>query len=130
MIQFLKVFAIAFAVFMVIDFIWLVFIARKLYDRELGDLKKDKVNWPAAIIFYVLYIIGLAFFVLLPAIDRQSLTYALGGGALFGLVAYATYDLTNLATLRGFPLKITIIDLCWGTFVTALTSLLAYIILK
>ncbi|MFO7611792.1 MAG: DUF2177 family protein [Clostridia bacterium] len=130
MIQFLKVFAVAFAVFMAIDFVWLVFIARKLYDKELGALKKEKVNWPAAIIFYVLYIIGLAFFVLVPAIDKQSFIYALGGGALFGLVAYATYDLTNLATLKGFPLKITIIDLCWGTFVTGFTSMLAYIILK
>lgn len=125
---FLKLAVIAFLVFLVIDFVWLVFISRKLYDRELKAIKKEKINWVAAGIFYVIYIIGIVFFVISPAVEKGSFLYALGGGALFGLVAYSTYDLTNLATMKGFPLKITIIDLIWGTFVTAAVSVLTYII--
>lgn len=121
-------FAVAFGVFLVLDFIWLVFVSRKLYDRELKDIKKEKINWPAAIIFYILYIIGVVFFVIVPAVSKGSTGYAFGAGALFGLIAYATYDLTNLATMKGFPLKITVVDLIWGTFVTMMVSGLTYII--
>jgi len=130
MLDFLKMAGIAFGVFLIIDFIWLVFISRKLYDRELKHIKKEKINWLAAIIFYVIYIIGVVFFVVEPAIDKASLSYAVYGGALFGLVAYSTYDLTNLATMKGFPLKITIIDLIWGTFVTAAVSVLTFLLVK
>ncbi|MBN1624752.1 MAG: DUF2177 family protein [Clostridia bacterium] len=122
-------FLVAFGVFMVIDFIWLVFVAAKLYNKELGALKKKKVNWPAAILFYILYIIGLVFFVLNPALAEKGIGFAAYGGALFGLVAYATYDLTNLATLEGFPTKIAIIDLIWGTCVTCATAVLSFLIL-
>ena len=128
MLEFLKYAAIAFGIFMVIDFIWLIFIAKKLYDRELKEIKKEKINWPAAIIFYVIYIVGVVFFVVSPAVEKGELVYALYAGALFGLVAYATYDLTNLATMKGFPLKITIIDLIWGTFVTTAVSALTYLV--
>ncbi len=126
--EFFKLAVIAFFVFLVIDFIWLVFISRKLYDRELKAIKKEKINWTAAGIFYVIYIIGIVFFVIAPAVEKASISYAIFGGALFGLVAYSTYDLTNLATMKGFPLKITIIDLIWGTFVTAAVSGLTYLI--
>lgn len=126
--EFLKLAAIAFLVFLVIDAVWLIFISRKLYDRELKEIKKEKISWPAAVIFYVIYIIGITFFVIQPAVEKESVLYAMGAGALFGLVAYATYDLTNLATMKGFPLKITIIDLIWGTFVTAAVAVLTYII--
>ncbi len=129
MFEFLLQFAVAFIVFMVIDFIWLAFVASKLYNKELGNLKKKKINWPAAMVFYVLYIIGLVFFVLNPAIAEKGLGFAAYGGALFGLVAYATYDLTNLATLEGFPAKIAVIDLIWGTFVTCVTAVVAFLIL-
>ncbi len=124
--EFLKLAVIAFFVFLVIDFIWLIFISRKLYDRELKAIKKEKINWTAAGIFYVIYIIGIVFFVIAPAVEKASISYAIFGGALFGLVAYSTYDLTNLATMKGFPLKITIIDLIWGTFVTAAVSVITY----
>lgn len=99
-----------------------------MYDRELKEIKKEKINWPAAIIFYVIYIVGVVFFVVSPAVEKGELVYALYAGALFGLVAYATYDLTNLATMKGFPLKITIIDLIWGTFVTTAVSALTYLV--
>lgn len=121
---------VAFIVFLIIDFVWLIFISRKLYDRELKDIKKEKIIWPAAIIFYIIYIVGVVFFVVVPALDKGSFWYAFYGGALFGLVAYSTYDLTNLATMKGFPLKITIIDLIWGTFVTSSVSILTYLIVK
>jgi len=126
--EFLKLAVIAFFVFLVIDFIWLIFISRKLYDRELKAIKKEKINWTAAGIFYVIYILGIVFFVISPAVEKASISYAIFGGALFGLVAYSTYDLTNLATMKGFPLKITIIDMIWGTFVTAAVSVLTYLI--
>lgn len=126
----IRIFIIAFVVFMAIDFIWLGFISKNLYNRELGPIKKDKINWTAAIVFYVMYIAGLSFFVISPALDRNSLVYSIYAGAIFGLVAYATYDLTNLATMKGFKLKITVIDLAWGTFVTSATSFLSYLILS
>lgn len=122
-------FLVAFVVFMVIDFFWLAFVAKNLYNKELGALKKKKINWAAAIVFYVLYIIGLVFFVVNPALEGKGIGYAALGGALFGLVAYATYDLTNLSTLEGFPAKIAAIDLVWGTFVTCATSVISYLIL-
>ena len=78
-------------------------------------LKKD-VNWAAAIIFYLLFIAGLVLFVLIPAVDKDSLLHVMIYGALFGLLTYATYDLTNLATLKDWPVKITLVDLAWGTF--------------
>lgn len=130
MLEFLKYAAVALAVFLVIDFVWLIFIAKKLYDRELKEIKKEKINWAAAIIFYLIYIVGVVFFVIAPAVDKGSIGYALYAGALFGLVAYATYDLTNLATMKGFPLKITIIDLIWGTFVTTAVSVITFLFVK
>lgn len=121
----IKIFIAAFVVFMAIDFIWLGLISKNLYNMELGPIKKDKINWTTAIIFYVMYIAGLSFFVIAPALDKGSFVYSLYAGAIFGLVAYATYDLTNLAAIKGFKLKITVIDLIWGTFLTSATSVLS-----
>jgi len=129
MIDYLVQFLVAFAVFMVIDLIWLGFIAKKLYKKELGHLRKEKINWTAAVVFYLMYIAGLVFFVINPALTGEGLGYAALGGALFGLVAYATYDLTNLATMKGFPSKIAVIDLIWGTCVTCSTAVLSFLIL-
>jgi uncharacterized membrane protein len=130
MTDFLITAAVAFGIFIVIDFIWLILIAKKLYDRELKDIKKKRINWAAAVIFYIIYIAGVAFFVIMPAMEKGSIAFAVYAGAFFGLVAYATYDLTNLATMKGFPLKITIIDLIWGSFVTTAVSVLTYLILS
>lgn len=126
--QFVKVYALTFVIFFLVDIVWLGVISKKLYKQYLGHLMAPTVNWPAAIIFYFLFIAGLVFFVLLPAIDKGSLTYAIAAGAFFGLVAYGTYDLTNLATLRDWPLTITVIDLIWGTFLNAATSGITYFI--
>ncbi|NLA71936.1 MAG: DUF2177 family protein [Clostridiaceae bacterium] len=119
--QFAKNYLIAFVVFAVLDLVWLLFISRKLTQSKIGHLMADKVNLPAAIIFYLLYIAALVFFVITPATEKSSVLYALGVGAFLGLVAYGTYDLTNLATLKGWPVSMTVIDLAWGTFVTGST---------
>ena len=106
-------------VFFAIDIVWLGFVAKDLYAKHLSHFMADNVNWTAAIIFYLLYIAGILVFAVYPAVEKNSFSYALIYGAFFGLVAYATYDLTNLATLKDWPVKIVIIDLIWGTVLTA-----------
>lgn len=125
---YLKVFIIGFIIFLAIDFLWLGLISNKLYTQELGDLMKKDVNYVAAIIFYVIFMIALTVFVIVPGIESKSIAKVLLLGALFGLASYATYDLTNYATLANFPLKIVIIDLIWGTSVSTITSLLTYLV--
>lgn len=127
---YLKIYAIAFIAFFAVDLIWLGVISKNLYSRYLGHLMTPNINWAAAIIFYLLYLVGLVFFVVVPALDKQSLVWAMLAGGLFGLVCYATYDLTNLATLKDWPATITYIDLVWGTFITATTSVITYWIVQ
>jgi uncharacterized membrane protein len=117
---FLLHFVVAMAVFAAIDFVWLGFVANKLYRQLLGKLLRDKFLVPAALVFYVLYILGLVVFALQPALTDGTLYSAVWRGGLFGLVCYATYDLTNLATLKRWPLKITLIDMVWGTVLSSL----------
>ncbi len=128
MLEFLKLFAIATGLFFAIDMVWLVVVANKFYTKKLGDLKAQKVNWVAAILFYVLFMAGLTYFAILPAVAAQSLGLAVLNGAFFGLVAYATYDLTNLATTKNWPLTVTIVDLIWGTTVSLLVTLFTVLI--
>lgn len=118
----LKIYLITAFVFFVFDIIWLGLISKQLYRNHLGHLMAPQVNWVAALIFYTLFIFGLIFFVINPAIEKGSLSYAILAGGFYGLIAYATYDLTNLATIKDWPLNITIIDLIWGTFLNAMTS--------
>jgi len=126
--QILKTYIITFLVFIVLDAIWLGFIAKKLYAEKLGYLMKSNVNWIAAVIFYLIFIAGLVFFVVSPSITKESLSYALKAGLFFGFVTYATYDLTNLATIKDWPLSITFIDLAWGSTLGLLTSTISYLI--
>lgn len=119
--MFIKNYLIALVIFSVIDLIWLLFIAKNLYREKIGHLMADKANFPAALIFYLLFIAAMVFFVITPALEKQSLLYALAAGAFFGLASYATYDLTNLATLKDWPVSITVIDLIWGSFITSST---------
>jgi uncharacterized membrane protein len=128
--MFLKLFFIALPVLFAIDIVWLVFVARKFYATHLGSLLKPDVNWFAAVIFYLIFIAGLVTFVISPAVEKQSLTNALIYGAFFGLVAYATYDLTNLATMKDFPLLVTIVDLAWGMVLSAAVSAITFLIAK
>jgi uncharacterized membrane protein len=126
--MFLKLFAIALPVFFVIDMTWLVVVAKKFYQEKIGFLMRPDINWLAAIIFYLLFITGLVLFVIQPAVEKHSWAHALIFGALFGLITYATYDLTNLATLKDWPLTVTIVDLIWGTVLASSISVITYLI--
>ncbi len=126
--MFIKLYAIALPVFFAIDMTWLGLIAKNLYSKQIGFLLKPDVNWLAAIIFYLIFIAGLVVFVIAPAVEQGSWSYALLYGALFGLVCYATYDLTNLAVAKDWPLFITIVDLAWGATLAASVSTIAYFI--
>ncbi|MDR4968193.1 MAG: DUF2177 family protein, partial [Acholeplasmataceae bacterium] len=128
MLTFLKLYGISFIIFFAIDLFWLGIVAKNLYQRYLGHLLRPDVNWVAAIVFYLLFIGGLVIFVLMPALDQGNIWKAVLLGALFGFITYATYDLTNLATLKDWPIQITIIDLVWGTFLGASTSTISYLI--
>jgi uncharacterized membrane protein len=125
--MFLKLFIIALPVFFVIDMVWLVLVAKKFYQEQIGFLMKPDINWFAAIIFYLLFIAGLIIFVISPAVEKHSWVHALLFGALFGLITYATYDLTNLATLKDWPLIVTVVDLIWGTVLASAISLITYL---
>lgn len=126
--MFIKIYAIALPVFFVIDLIWIGLVAKKFYHDQIGFLMKPDINWTAAIIFYLLFIIGLVLFVIMPAVEKGSWSHALLFGALFGLVTYATYDLTNLALTKDWPLLVTIVDLVWGTVLAASVSVVTFFI--
>ena len=117
-------------VFFAVDMAWLGLIAKGLYKKYLGSFLSDKVNWPAAIIFYLLFIIGIFYFAILPAVEKNSLAKAIISGALFGFFTYATYDLTNLATLKDWPLPIVFLDLIWGAVLTGIVSTAGFYIVK
>jgi len=121
----LKLFALTFVAFIGIDFLWLTKVAPNLYKEQIGHLMAAKPNLGAAGTFYVLYIIGLVVFIVQPAVSKESIAFAATRGALFGLVAYATFDLTSMAVLKDWPLKITVIDLIWGSVLTASVCALA-----
>jgi uncharacterized membrane protein len=123
-------FLVAFAVFMVIDLIWLGVIAAPFYRNQIGFLMAKNVNWAAAVLFYIIFIVGMVVFVIQPALTAQSITSAILLGALFGLVTYATYDLTNLATLEGWPLTLVVVDIIWGTTLSVLMSTITYILMN
>ena len=117
-------------VFFAVDMTWLGLIAKDLYKKYLGSFLSDKVNWPAAMIFYLLFIIGIFYFAILPAVEKNSLAKAIISGALFGFFTYATYDLTNLATLKDWPLPIVFIDIIWGAVLTGIVSTAGFFIVK
>lgn len=126
--MFLKLYAIALPVFFAIDMIWLGLVAKDFYRGQIGSLMKSDINWTAAISFYLLFIVGLVVFVITPAVEKGSWTYALVFGAFFGLITYATYDLTNLATLKDWPILVTLVDLAWGAVLAASVSVVTYLI--
>jgi uncharacterized membrane protein len=123
-------YVLTFAVFFIIDMAWLGFIAKDLYKKYLGDFLSEQVNWTAAFIFYLLFVVGVFIFAILPSVEKNSLTSAIILGALFGFFTYATYDLTNLATLKGWPLNIVFIDILWGSLLTGMVSTAGFYIVK
>lgn len=123
-------YVLTFIVFFIIDMAWLGFIAKDLYKKYLGNLLSEQVNWTAAIVFYLLFIIGIFIFAILPSVEKGSLSSAIVLGALFGFFTYATYDLTNLATLKGWPTTIVYIDIVWGSVLTAIVSTAGFFIVN
>ncbi len=126
--MFIKLYIIALPVFFIIDMIWLGLIAKNFIREQIGFLMKTNLNWFAAIIFYLLFIAGLVVFVLSPSFEKKDWLNALYLGALFGLFTYSTYDLTNLATIKDWPLLVTIVDIIWGMVLSASVSLISYFI--
>ena len=125
----IKQYLVALITFLMIDGIWLTVVAKNFYAKHLGFLMSKTPNLLAAGIFYLIYILTLVILIINPAIQKGSLMSAILTGALFGLCAYATYDLTNLATIKDWPLIVTIVDLIWGTFVSASVAGISYWIL-
>lgn len=117
-------------VFFALDFVWLSLATSRIYRPLLGDLLSDSPNLPVAGGFYLLYVVGVVVFAVLPSAAAGSWLMALGLGALLGLVAYGTYDFTNLATIRDWPALVTVIDLAWGTAVTAVVALAGYMAVR
>jgi uncharacterized membrane protein len=126
MAYYLKLYLATLVAFLVIDMLWLGLVARTFYRNYLGFLMAPSPNWLAAIIFYLLFVVGIVVFVVVPGLEASSLKTTLLRAALFGLVAYATYDLTNLATVKDWPLIVTVVDLIWGTVVSVVVSLAGY----
>jgi len=123
-------YAVAAAVFGVLDFVWLGTVARPLYDSQMGDLLAVKPNVAAALAFYVIYVFGITWFATRPALAEESSRRALISGGVLGFVAYATWDLTSLAVIEGFPASIVAVDMAWGTVATALTAVATYAVCR
>jgi uncharacterized membrane protein len=117
-------------VFFIIDILWLGLISKNLYQEKIGQLLKEDVNWTAAILFYLFFIVGMLFFVIYPALVKRSWKYALFVGIFFGMTTYATYDMTNLATMKDWSVLITVVDILWGSFLCGATSLIVYSIMS
>jgi uncharacterized membrane protein len=122
----LSIYAVTLPIFFAIDLVWLGVVAKNFYRQHLGHLLSPQVNWTAAILFYLVFIAGIVFFAVRPALEVNSPLRALTYGALFGFLTYATYDLTNQATLRDWPVLVTVVDLAWGAVLSASVAYLSY----
>lgn len=110
-----KLYLLTVPVFFLIDIVWLGWLGRGFYKKQIGFILSDRINWWAAATFYLLYIAGILIFAVVPALEEGTLARAMWRGALFGFFTYATYDLTNMATIEGWPLPMVIVDILWGT---------------
>lgn len=116
--------------FLAIDLLWLGVVAKNFYQKHLGPFFSDSVNWTAALIFYFLFLLGTMIFAVYPAVAQNSLLRAIVFGMLFGLFTYATYDLTNLATLKHWPVPIVIVDILWGMVLCGSVSVVGFGVAK
>ncbi len=124
--EFVKLYFVTVPVFFLIDMLWLGVIAKKFYQKKLGFLLSPQVNWTAAIIFYLLFIIGIIIFAVTPGLEADSIRKTMLMGALFGFFTYATYDLSNFATIKDWPLIVTFVDIVWGTTLSTLVATASY----
>jgi len=123
-------YAVALGVLAVIDGLWLGVVAREFYKSQLGNMLQDKPIWSVAILFYLVHAAGVAVFAVPPSVTAGTWTSALLYGALFGFCVYGAYDFTNLATLRGWPWTVSVVDLAWGTAATAIATVIAFLVVK
>ena len=124
--QFATAYIAALVAFLAIDFVWLKYVALKFYQSNIGHLMSDKPNLAIAGLFYLVYIVGVVVLAVNPAIEKQQWWLAFVLGGLLGLVAYGTYDITNLATLKGWPAIVAIVDIVWGTLLTGTIATISY----
>ena len=127
---YVKLYGLTVPIFFVIDIIWLGVVAKGFYQKNLKYILSPNVNWTAAIIFYLIYIAGILIFAVLPALAKDSLRHAAVWGALFGFFTYATYDLTNLALLKDWPIVIVIVDILWGVVLCSAVATLSFYLAK
>jgi uncharacterized membrane protein len=125
---YLKLYILTVPVFFAIDMIWLAYAARGFYSTNLGHLLSQQVNWPAAVTFYLIFIAGILLFAVIPALESGSLQKAVLWGALFGFFTYSTYDLTNMATLKDWPLKVAVADILWGIILCSTVAAISTLI--
>ena len=127
-VRILVLYAGTLLVFFAIDLIWLTVMSKRFYAVQLSGLMSDKVQWLPAILFYLLFIAGLIILAVLPGIEAGSWLKACALGGLLGMIAYATYDLTNLSTLKNWPLVVTVVDIVWGTVLASVVATASYFI--
>jgi uncharacterized membrane protein len=127
---FAKLYGLTVPIFFLIDIIWLGYVAKNFYRRNLAFVLSPDVNWWAAVTFYLIYIVGILFFAVIPAMEKGSLGRAIVWGGLYGFFTYATYDLTNMALIKGWPLKIVVVDILWGMVLCATVAASSYGIAK
>tara|TARA_B100000745_G_scaffold300509_1_gene254833 strand:- start:5240 stop:5647 length:408 start_codon:yes stop_codon:yes gene_type:complete len=127
LIQIVYLYLLTVPVFFIIDLIWLGVLAKDFYQKQIGFLL-GPVNWVAALVFYLFFIVGILVFAVLPALDSGSLIKALALGVFFGFITYATYDLTNLATLKDWPFTIAVVDIIWGSVLSGSVATISYLI--
>lgn len=127
MLQYGLIYLVAVPVFFVIDMFWLGIVAPGFYKTQIGHLLSATTNWPVAIVFYLLFLVGLTIFAIAPAIEARAWTHALLYGALFGFFTYLTYDLTNWATLKDWPGLVSVVDVVWGTVLSGAVATITYL---
>ena len=121
-----KLYAMTLCVFLLVDMIWLGVVAKEFYRKHLGDLLSPRINWTAALCFYFLFVAGVIVFAVNPALEKGSWARAAALGAFFGMITYATYDLTNLATIWNWPVVITVVDILWGMVLSTVVAVSSF----
>jgi len=125
--QYAKLYGLTLVAFLLIDMVWLGLVAKSFYQKHLGFLMRLKVNWIAALLFYLVFIVGILIFAVIPARQAGSLMKAVLLGVLFGFFTYATYDMTNMATIKDWPFIVVVVDIIWGMVLTGSVATLGYI---
>jgi len=125
-IKWLWLYLISFAAFLIIDAVWLTVMSGRFYKPQLGGLMREQPNLAVALLFYLVYVVGVIVLAVMPGLEAGSVLKSAAYGALLGFVAYGTYDFTNLSTIRDWPVAVTIVDLVWGTTLTAVMATIGY----